>query len=111
MNKENCRHTYDWGDHCKGWVYVESPALSVKQELMPAQATERMHYHKYATQFFFVLTGTALFDIDGKRIEISAGEGIEIKPGQRHRIANSGDAGLEFILCSQPSTKNDRIDI
>jgi mannose-6-phosphate isomerase-like protein (cupin superfamily) len=45
------------------------------------------------------------------QVEVQAQEGLEIRPGLRHRIANEGEEDLEFILCSQPSTSGDRINI
>jgi mannose-6-phosphate isomerase-like protein (cupin superfamily) len=38
-------------------------------------------------------------------------QGLEIPPRLRHRIRNESDTDLEFILCSQPSTAGDRINI
>ena len=51
---------------------------------------------------------TALAE-EGK-VELKEQEGLEIRPGLRHRIANEGEEDLEFILCSQPSTVGDRIN-
>jgi mannose-6-phosphate isomerase-like protein (cupin superfamily) len=42
------------------------------------------------------------------KIELNPQEGLEIRPGLRHHIENNGEEDLEFILCSQPSTKDDR---
>src|ERR1022692_4857705 len=42
------------------------------------------------------------------RVELNPQEGLEIRPGLRHRIENEGEEDLEFILCSQPSTSGDR---
>jgi mannose-6-phosphate isomerase-like protein (cupin superfamily) len=102
---------YKWGADCDGWNLVDEKNLSVKQELMPAGTAETIHYHQQAQQFFYVLRGTATFEIENEIIEVQAGEGIHIKAGEKHRIRNNGDAVLEFILCSQPATAADRINI
>lgn len=101
---------YQWGDDCDGWNLVDEDALSVKQELMPAKSTEVKHYHQTAQQFFYILKGRATFEIEDSIIEINEGEGLHIEAGKKHRIQNQGSGDLEFILCSQPSTKNDRIN-
>jgi mannose-6-phosphate isomerase-like protein (cupin superfamily) len=101
---------YQWGEKCDGWNLVDEVNLSVKLERMPAGANEVKHYHQKAQQFFFVLKGTASFEIDNAIIDISGDEGLHIKAGTIHKISNRGTEDLEFILCSQPSTKNDRIN-
>jgi mannose-6-phosphate isomerase-like protein (cupin superfamily) len=101
---------YLWGSDCDGWNLVDEEALSVKQELMPAGTKEVKHYHEKAQQFFFILKGTASFEIEDSTIEINAGEGLHIKAGIRHRIANEDSEDLEFLLSSQPSTKDDRVN-
>jgi mannose-6-phosphate isomerase-like protein (cupin superfamily) len=101
---------YQWGSDCDGWNLVDEDSLSVKQELMPAGAKEEKHYHQSAQQFFYILRGKATFEIEDSTIEINKGEGLQIEAGKKHRILNEGNEDLEFILCSQPSTKSDRIN-
>jgi mannose-6-phosphate isomerase-like protein (cupin superfamily) len=103
------RH-YRWGADCDGWNFVDSPSLSIKQELMPAGTAEVKHYHRLAQQFFFILSGKASFEIEDLVIEVNTGEGLHIQPGERHRIVNNSEEDLEFILCSQPSALEDRIN-
>lgn len=100
---------YVWGDGCDGWDLVDRPGLSVKQERMPPHTAEVEHYHQKARQFFYILTGNAVFETEQGRIEVAAGQGFEIGPGLKHRIKNESETDLVFILCSQPSTANDRI--
>ena len=77
---------------------------------MPPETAEVSHYHERATQFFFVLKGRALFTVDGEDFILREQQGIEIKPNQKHTIANRQNNDLEFILYSYPSTKNDRVN-
>ena len=111
VSKQQSLTHYQWGDGCDGWNLVDKPELSVKQERMPAGTAEQLHYHERAQQFFFILKGTATFEIDGELIEVNEQEGIEIKKGTKHRISNNTGEDLEFILSSQPSTQNDRINL
>ncbi len=108
VSKSNCLNQYSWGDDCYGWTFVDTDALSIKQELMPPDTREKLHYHKVANQFFFILTGKATFIIDGVEHVLKPNEGIEINAGQKHLISNKNNTDLEFILYSQPSAKNDR---
>jgi len=101
---------YQWGSDCDGWNLVDEDSLSVKQELMPAGTKEVKHYHQKAQQFFYILKGKASFEIEDTVIEINKGEGLHIEAGTKHRIRNESKEDLEFLLCSQPSTNNDRIN-
>lgn len=108
VSKQQPLQHYGWGADCDGWNLVAEEGLSVKLERMPAGTTEVKHYHKVAQQFFYILKGTATFEIENTFTELSAGEGLHTRAGETHRILNNGTADLEFILCSQPSTAADR---
>ncbi len=110
LTKENSEH-YHWGDNCSGWHLVKSPELSIIEELMPPNTSEKMHYHSQAQQFFRVLKGKACFEIENESIELESGEGILIPPGAKHRISNERSEDLEFLVISQPTTRGDRIEI
>ena len=101
---------YHWGNDCDGWNLVDETNLSVKLERMPAGAAEAKHYHQQSQQFFFILKGMATFEIENDFINLSTEEGLHIKAGVIHKICNNTKDDLEFILCSQPSTINDRIN-
>jgi mannose-6-phosphate isomerase-like protein (cupin superfamily) len=109
FSKSECLSHYKWGDDCYGWNFIDTDALSVKQELMPPDTSEQMHYHEKANQVFFILKGKATFIIDGVESTLKPEQGVEIKAGQHHQIINRENTDLEFILYSAPATKNDRI--
>ena len=99
---------YKWGSDCDGWNLVDEDSISVKQELMPVGTKELKHFHHTAQQFCYILKGKATFEVEDSVIELNKGEGLHIEAGKKHRIFNENSEDLEFILCSQPSTKNDR---
>lgn len=110
VSKNYSINHYNWGAGCDGWNLVAEESLSIKQEQMPAGTAEAAHYHQQAQQFFYILKGTATFETETAFTELHAGEGLHIKAGEKHRILNNGKEDLEFILCSQPATANDRIN-
>jgi mannose-6-phosphate isomerase-like protein (cupin superfamily) len=65
FSRSECLSHYKWGDDCHGWNFVDTDTLSVKQELMPPDTAEQLHYHEKATQIFFILKGRAVMTIDG----------------------------------------------
>ena len=109
-NKSNSEH-YFWGENCSGWHLVKSANLSVIEELMPPNTSEKRHFHKEAQQFFLILNGRAIFEIENNIFEIGKGDGIHILPNVKHRISNDHSENLEFIVISAPSTRGDRFDI
>jgi len=110
VSKQARNDHYQWGDGCDGWVLVDTPGLSVKQERMPVQTAEALHYHTTAQQFFFILKGIAVFEVEDQGFTVKAGEGFHIPAGKKHRIINNTAGDIEFILSSQPSTSNDRFN-
>lgn len=99
---------YAWGNGCDGWHLVNHPSLSVIRERMPPGAAEVRHLHKSARQFFFVLAGTAVLELNGPSHELRPGEGLEVAPGVPHQIFNKSNEVLEFLLVSQPPSHGDR---
>lgn len=102
---------YIWGDNCQSFVLADNPQLTVKLEVMPPLAEEELHLHQTAQQFFFILKGEAAVEIEGVITLLYPQQGIEISPMKMHRIVNrSQQQNLEFLLCSQPATANDRFN-
>jgi len=108
--KENSE-AYQWGVDCSGWYLVNNKELSVIQELMPPNTSEKNHKHINAQQFFYILRGEATFIIDGETTLIEKNQGIHITKNQVHQIKNNGDTDLEFLVISQPHSHNDRVII
>jgi mannose-6-phosphate isomerase-like protein (cupin superfamily) len=111
ISREQGSQHYQWGNQCAGWNLVDEETLSIKLESMPPETSERRHFHHHAQQFFFILKGNATFEIENEVLVVTANEGILIKPSQKHKISNAGTSTLEFILVSQPSTVNDRVNL
>jgi len=108
ISKDTAEH-YSWGDGCDGWHLVKQAELSVIHERMPAGTAEVHHYHERARQFFFVLSGEAVLEINQQRQIIHALQGAEVPPGVPHQIFNRSGADVEFLVISQPTTRGDRV--
>ena len=108
VSRSNAEH-YDWGNKCDGWHLVRDAALSVIEECMPPGTAEVRHHHQKAQQFFYILSGEALMEIEGQSISFRTGEGIHIPPGSRHQISNPSSALLRFLVISHPPSHGDRV--
>ena len=109
VSRENAEH-YRWGVDCDGWYLVKDKQVSVIEEFMPPGAAEIRHYHERAQQFFYILTGEVLMEINGENVLIPAGSGVRILPGTRHQIRNPSCSPVRFLVISQPPSHGDRID-
>jgi mannose-6-phosphate isomerase-like protein (cupin superfamily) len=100
---------YTWGAGCDGWHLVSRPGLSVIRERMPPGASESRHFHSAARQFFYVLSGSAVLEVEGVEFTLSADEGLEVAPGARHQLLNRSEAPLEFLVVSKPHSHGDKM--
>jgi mannose-6-phosphate isomerase-like protein (cupin superfamily) len=107
ISKSNAEH-YIWGNHCDGWHLAKNSQLSVIQELMPAGTAEVRHFHHHAQQFFYVLAGEAVIEVDGRPIVLTAGEGLWIPAGTSHQMRNDSGDEVQFLVISQPPSHGDR---
>jgi mannose-6-phosphate isomerase-like protein (cupin superfamily) len=105
---ETAEH-YIWGEACDGWHLVKSAELSVIQERMPPGTAEVRHYHNRASQFFYVLSGTATMELNGEEQILQPRQGIEVPPGAPHQMFNRSSEPLEFLVFSQPASHGDRV--
>lgn len=109
-SKDNSEH-YIWGNHCDSWILKNTKGLSVKQEKMPAGTSEKLHFHRVAEQFFYILKGEAVFYINEEKFQVKQGESISIAPESKHYISNESTKEIEFLVISNPAADHDRIEI
>lgn len=102
---------YQWGQQCDGWHLLLSDSLSVIEEQMPSGSSELLHYHHKAQQVFYILSGTALFEINGTSHVVKANESIHIPPKTLHKISNTQVEALRFLVISEPKSQGDRVEM
>jgi mannose-6-phosphate isomerase-like protein (cupin superfamily) len=103
---------YTWGGpqatDCDGWHLVKTPDLSVIEERMPSGTREQRHLHRRARQFFLVLEGELVLEVESEEFILGAGEGLEIAPGTAHQAINRSSSAVRFLVTSQPPSHGDR---
>ena len=109
VSRDNAEH-YRWGHECDAWYLVKDKNLGVIEEYMPPGSAEIRHHHQHAQQFFYILTGEVLMEVEGVTILIRAGSGIRVPPGARHQIRNPSSTAVRFLVVSQPPSHGDRIN-
>jgi mannose-6-phosphate isomerase-like protein (cupin superfamily) len=109
VSRANAEH-YRWGDDCDAWYLVKDPALHVIEEFMPPGAAEIRHYHERAQQFFYILAGEVLMEIEGHTTLVPAGSGIRVLPGKRHQVRNPSSTVARILVISHPPSHGDRVN-
>ena len=108
ISRANAEH-YRWGTDCDGWHLVKVANLSVIEEFIPSGGSEVRHSHGKAQQFFYILSGEVLMEVEGRNTLLGAGTGMRILPGSRHQISNPASRPARFLVISQPPSHGDRI--
>jgi mannose-6-phosphate isomerase-like protein (cupin superfamily) len=75
---------------------------------MPPGTSEVRHSHDRAQQFFFVLEGVLVIEVDGTRHSLGAWHGLHVPAGAPHRVFNQGPSPAQFLVVSQPPSHGDR---
>ena len=101
---------YTWGGTCDGWHLVRAAALSVIEERMPPGTSEVRHWHARAVQFFYVVRGVLVIEVEGVVHELPAGSGIELPSGTAHQARNDSPDDVQFLVISSPPHQGDRRD-
>lgn len=99
---------YFWGDNCSGWHLLQHDNYSIIEECVPPGASEQKHFHNIARQFFYILQGTAVMELDGRKFILEARQGIEIPPEVAHQFRNESDLEVRFLVISVPKAHGDR---
>ena len=102
---------YKWGEGGVGWPLVDTDGLLVIEETLAPGCSEKRHHHKKATQFCYILEGTALMKIDGQNIVLAQGMALHVQPRTDHVIANESSNEIRFLVISAPTTQSDRHEI
>jgi mannose-6-phosphate isomerase-like protein (cupin superfamily) len=102
---------YRWGEVCDGWHLLKLDGFSVIRERVPPGANETRHRHARARQFFYVLEGAAVIEVDSTRHTLAAGQGLHVPPGAAHQFRNESDSDVHFLVVSVPKSHGDRENV
>ena len=109
ISRQTAEH-FTWRAVCDGGYLLKQPdRLTVLHERMPPGSSEVRHLHRQAYQCFFILAGTATLEINGQYVPLHPLEGAAIPPQVAHQMRNTSGAPLEFLVISQPNSRDDRV--
>lgn len=73
---------------------------SLAEATLPAGGETQRHYHRMSEEFYFLLEGRAVMEIDGERREVGRGDAILIPAGAWHQIRATEP--LRLLCCCAP---------
>ena len=73
---------------------------SLAEAALPAGACTDRHYHRLSEEFYYLLDGRGLMEIDGEQREVGPGDAILIPAGAWHQIR--AIEPLRFLCCCAP---------
>lgn len=85
--KEGLLSQEELGEHCKMFSRVT----------VPANCELGHHEHHGETETYYILSGTGMYEDNGKAIPAEAGDVFFCKDGDGHGIKNTGTEDLTFV--------------
>jgi len=73
---------------------------SLAEASVPAGSATQRHYHRLSEEFYFILDGSGIMEIDGETRKVNPGDCILIPPTAWHTITAVED--LRFLCCCAP---------
>ena len=82
----------------------DEPDVSMATCRIQENVTTQLHSLNI-TEWYIILNGDGLLEIDGENAVMKAGDCVKINPGQRQRITNTGKTDLIFTSICRPRFK------
>lgn len=73
---------------------------SLAEATLAAGAATDRHYHRHSEEFYYLLDGRAVMELDGEQREVGPGDAILIPAGAWHQIRALEP--LRFLCCCAP---------
>src|SRR5215212_2235486 len=73
---------------------------SLAEATLPAGCATQRHFHKATEEFYFILEGRGLMELDGETCEVTTGDAILIPRHAWHQII--AHEPLRFLCCCAP---------
>ncbi len=73
---------------------------SLAEAVVPQGTATERHYHRLSEEFYFLLEGRAMMEIDGEEREVGPGDAVLIPAGAWHQIR--GLQETRFLCCCAP---------
>ena len=73
---------------------------SLAEATLPAGGSTERHYHKVSEEFYYLLEGNGIMEIEGETREVGPGDAILIPAGVWHEVRATQE--MRFLCCCAP---------
>jgi mannose-6-phosphate isomerase-like protein (cupin superfamily) len=80
---------------------------SLAEARLPAGSATQEHYHVRTEEIYYITHGTGRIRIDGEIRDVKPGDAIAIRPGQKHKLWNTGNETLRLLCCCAPAYEHE----
>ncbi len=77
--------------------------FTVVETAVPPLVGPPLHRHDREDEYLYVLEGEFLFELDGRRIRTSAGDGVFLPKGLPHTFLNVGQSTGRILSVAEPA--------
>lgn len=78
---------------------------SLAEAELPSGSFTDRHYHRLSEEFYYILHGHGVMEIDGEERQVATGDAILIPAGAWHQIRAT--EALRFLCCCAPPYAHD----
>jgi mannose-6-phosphate isomerase-like protein (cupin superfamily) len=76
---------------------------SLAEARLLVRGSTQEHYHQRAEEIYYITHGVGRIRIDGEVREVKPGDAVAIRPGERHKLWNTGNETLRLLCCCAPA--------
>jgi mannose-6-phosphate isomerase-like protein (cupin superfamily) len=76
---------------------------SLAEARLPVGGATLEHYHCLTEEIYYITHGTGRIRIEGETRDVAPGDAIAIRPGQKHKLWNTGIEPLRLLCCCAPA--------
>src|SRR6266705_902613 len=76
---------------------------SLAEARLPVGGATLEHYHRQTEEIYYITHGTGRISIERELRDVAAGDAIAIRPGQKHKLWNTGAGPLRLLCCCAPA--------
>lgn len=80
---------------------AEVGSITVLEDVSPPHHGPPLHVHDFE-EFFYILTGRFLFELDGRSFEVQAGDFVHAPSGVPHVFQNTMDQEAKMLVIARP---------
>ncbi len=84
----------------------EGAGTAYRVRIAPHQRTS-VSYHRVAEEYYFIIAGGGIAQLDGREVPLRAGDFLRLPPGTKHGFI-AGEAGLDMLDVHTPGCRPDR---